>query len=213
MRSLVFRSTGRNRFDAVRSFRDCHAGDRQATGVWHPKIQTNPENTAGRVSAGPDIRGQTTYLGILERFVSARERCLDGMWRRFNLTYTRGSTNGSTQMFLSVHRSKTNITAASTSYAPAEMDRARVKTMHVILVCTQTFTQLTLDNAEACIALMEGMIDVASTEHERTQISDITTKEVVTLGFCTCRDTNIHSRRPVERWRDRMATRECIALE
>jgi hypothetical protein len=108
MRSLVFRSTGRNRFDAVRSFRDLR------------------------------------ILGILERFVSARERCLDGMWRRFNLTYTRGSTNGSTQMFLS-----------------AEMDRARVKTMHVILVCTQTFTQLTLDNAEACIALMEGMIDVA----------------------------------------------------
>ena len=46
------------------------------------------------------------------------------------------------------------------------MDRARVKTMHVILVCTQTFAQLALDRAEAGIALMEGMIDVATNAHE-----------------------------------------------
>ena len=86
------------------------------------------------------------------------------------------------------------------------MDRARLKTMHVILVCTQTFAQLARDRAEACIASMEDMIDVTSNEHERMQISDIT-REVVTLGFDTFQDMSVHSRRPVARRKDRMATR------
>jgi hypothetical protein len=38
--------------------------------------------------------------------------------------------------------------------------------MHVISVCTQTFAQIALDRAEACIALMEGMIDIASSAWE-----------------------------------------------
>ena len=129
------------------------------------------------------------------------------MRRRFDLTHTRDSTHESTQMFLSVvHRSKTNIAAASPSYAPAEMDRARIKTMHVILVCTQTLAQLTLNRTEACIALMEVMIDVTLNEHERVQISDIASSEEVTLGFGTSQDMNIHSHRPFARRRDRMAT-------
>ena len=129
------------------------------------------------------------------------------MGRRFDLTYTRSGAHGGTQMFLSVvYRSKTNITVTSTSYAPAEMDRARIKTMHVILVCTQTLAQLTLDRTEACIALMEVMIDVTSNEHERLQISDITSRQEVTLGFGTSQDTNIRSHRSFARRRDRMAT-------
>ena len=207
MRSFVLCSTRRDRFDAFRSFRDCHSGRSSGYSGMGYKKSTNPENTAESMSAGRDTRGRTTYLGILECFVSARKRRLNGMWRRFDLTYTRGSTNCGTQMFLSVvHRSKTNITATSTSYAPAEMDRARVKTMHVILVCTQTFAQLALDRAETCIALMEGMIDIASNEHERVQISDTTTREV-TLGFDMFQDTNIRSHRPVSRRRDHMATK------
>jgi len=47
------------------------------------------------------------------------------------------------------------------------MDRARVETMYVILVCTETFAQLALDRTEAGIALMKGMIDVTSNEYER----------------------------------------------
>ena len=57
------------------------------------------------------------------------------------------------------------------------MDRARVQTMHVILVCTQTLAQLTLNRTEACIALMEGMIDVTSNGHERLQIVVLTQED------------------------------------
>ena len=54
----------------------------------------------------------------------------------------------------------------SPSHAPAEMDRPRVKTMHVVLICTQAFAQMTLDRTKSGIALMEGMIVAASNMHE-----------------------------------------------
>jgi len=63
------------------------------------------------------------------------------------------------------------------------MDRARVETMHVILVCTQTFAQLALNGTETSIALMERMIDVASNEHVHVHVSDITTKKGNYLGI------------------------------
>ena len=66
-------------------------------------------------------------------------------------------------------------------YTPAKMDCARVETVHVILVCTQTFAQLALNGTEAGVALMKGMIDVTSNEH--VHVSDITTKKGSHLGI------------------------------
>ena len=50
------------------------------------------------------------------------------------------------------------------------MDCTRVKAMHVVLICTQAFAQLTLDRTKSRIALMEGMIIAASNMHERMKI-------------------------------------------
>ena len=68
----------------------------------HTRTLTNPENTAGGISVRTDDRDRKTYLGILECFVFSRKRRLNGMRRRFNVAYTPGSTDGSTQVFLSV---------------------------------------------------------------------------------------------------------------
>ena len=61
-----------------------------------------------------------------------------------------------------------HVTITWTSYAPAEMYCAWVKTMHIVLVCTQVFTQLTLNRTVVSITFMQGMINVASNVHKQT---------------------------------------------
>ena len=87
-------------------------------------------------------------------------------------------------MFLSIVDLESGKDATtSTSYTPAEMDRIRVETMHVVLICAQTFARLTLNRTKSRIALMESMIDVAAIVKGHLRTGDIIRKEESYLGI------------------------------